>query len=101
MHEERLKRMKLSSWNWKRHHMRILSTKRPSLKTKKALLQKGGFIGAFVLSFLGGVVSNAIILIYCNIDDKVRNTPENCLSPAAAAATTSTTHRVQRYTEIT
>jgi len=51
---------KLSSW---KECMRILATKRPSLKAKKVLLQKGGFLGALlapVLSFLGGIVSNAI-----------------------------------------
>jgi hypothetical protein len=42
--------------------LRILPTKRPSLKTKKKLLQSGGFLGALltpVLSFLGGLVSQA------------------------------------------
>ena len=52
---------KLSSW---KRCMRILSTRKPSLKTKKAvLLQKGGFLGALlapVLSFLGGIVSSKI-----------------------------------------
>ena len=51
---------KLSSW---KRSIRILSSRRPSLKAKKALLQKGGFLGALpapVLSFLGGIVSNAV-----------------------------------------
>jgi hypothetical protein len=46
---------------WKKS-LRILSTKRPSLKAKKKLLQSGGFLGALltpVLSFLGGLVSQA------------------------------------------
>ena len=39
--------------------MHTLATKKPSLKSKRRVLQKGGFIGALlapVLSFLGGLI---------------------------------------------
>lgn len=45
---------------WKKC-LRTLSVKHPSLKQKKKVLQKGGFLGALlapVLSFLGGLIGN-------------------------------------------
>ena len=56
--EHQLKKLR----HWKKC-LRVLSTKKSSLKHKKKLLQKGGFLGALltpVLSFLGGLVSQAV-----------------------------------------
>jgi len=46
-----------------KQNLRALSIKKTSLRKKRRILQKGGFLGAIltpVLSLLGGLISNAI-----------------------------------------
>lgn len=58
-----LKKRQIDSLRRHKHSLKTLSLKKPSIKEKKKILQKGGFLGALlapVLSFLTGILgSNA------------------------------------------
>jgi len=58
-----LKSSQIGRLRRRKQDLRALSIKKTSLKKKRRILQKGGFLGAIltpVLSLLGGLISNAI-----------------------------------------